>query len=60
LYLNIIINKGNTTLLMDEYVYSRINDLQKDEFIIPYSTDCDRKFSEKIIIIHISCETSHF
>jgi len=59
LYLNIIINKGNT-LLIDEYVYSHINEFKKNEFVIPYNTDCDRKFSEKIIIIHISYATNHF
>jgi len=46
-----------TTLLIDVYY---VNEFLKNVSIIPYSTDCDKKFSEKIVIIHISCATIHF
>jgi len=53
LYFNIIINKGKITLLIDEYVYSYVNEFLKSESIIFHNTDCDRKFLKKIVIIHI-------
>jgi len=60
LYFHIIINKGKTTLFIDDYVYSYLTEFLKNESIISYSTDCDRKFSERIVIIHISCATIYF